>query len=180
MVNAETVLNFWFQEADPALWFKQDTQFDERIRTLFSDVNKLALEGHTSSWRQTSQGRLAEIIVLDQFSRNIYRGTPQAFAGDDLALNLAKEAVRLGEDQMLSPRQQAFLYLPYMHSESKKVHQEALRLFSQKGLEENLKYELMHKEIIDKFGRYPHRNAVLGRKSTPQEIEFLKQPHSSF
>ncbi len=179
-MSAQRVLDFWFKETNPEHWFKKDAHFDEQVKSLFAGTYAEVLAGSTVSWRKTAQGRLAEIIVLDQFARNMFRDTPQAFAGDEIAQNLAKEAVRLGEDQMLSPEQKAFLYMPYMHSESKKLHQEALRLFSQKGLEENLKFEIMHKNIIDRFGRYPHRNKVLGRKSTPEEIEFLKEPNSSF
>lgn len=179
-MSAQKVLDFWFKEIDPSFWFKKDLKFDETIRDQFSEIYEQVLNGHTVSWRRSAQGRLAEVLVLDQFGRNMFRDTARAFAGDELALNLSREAVRLGEDQMLSTPQKAFLYMPYMHSESKKVHQEAVRLFSQKGLEENLKFELLHKDIIDKFGRYPHRNALLGRKSTPAEIEFLKQPNSAF
>lgn len=179
-MSAQRVLSFWFNETKPESWFKKDPHFDEQVKSLFLGTYNEAMAGNTSPWRKTAQGRLAEVIVLDQFSRNIFRDTPQAFAGDDLALNLAREAVRLGEDQMLSPIEKSFLYMPYMHSESKKIHQEALRLFGQKGLEESLQYEIRHKNIIDRFGRYPHRNKILGRKSTPEEIEFLKQPDSSF
>lgn len=118
--------------------------------------------------------------MLDQFSRNIYRHTPLAFAYDDLALALAREAVEKGMDKALIPAHKAFLYMPYMHSESIPVHKVALRLFGQPGLEANLEYEKKHKTIIDRFGRYPHRNHVLGRLSTPEELEFLKQPGSSF
>jgi uncharacterized protein (DUF924 family) len=179
-MSAERVLSFWFNEIDPSNWFKNDPHFDEQVKALFQGTYSEALAGSTASWRKTAKGRLAEVIVLDQFGRNIFRNTAQAFAGDELALNLAREAVRMGEDEMLSPKEKAFLYMPYMHSESKKMHQEAVKLFSQKGLEDNLKYEMMHKNIIDRFGRYPHRNKVLGRMSTPEEIEFLKQPNSSF
>lgn len=178
--TAQDVLDFWFEEIDPSFWFKSDPAFDEQIRTRFQLTVQEALTGGTSAWRKTAKGRLAEVIVLDQFTRNIFRDTPQAFSGDDLASNLAKEAIRLGEDQMLPIPQRGFLYMPFMHSESKKNHQEAVRLFSQKGLEEFLKYELLHKSIIDRFGRYPHRNKIIGRKSIPEEVEFLKTPGSSF
>lgn len=179
-MSAQRVLSFWFTETNPENWFKKDLHFDEQVKALFLGTYNEAVAGSTASWRKTAQGRLAEVIVLDQFPRNMFRDTAQAFASDELALNLAREAVRLGEDQMLKPTEKAFLYMPYMHSESKKMHQEALRLFSQKGLEENLKFEIKHKNIIDRFGRYPHRNKILGRMSTPEELEFLKQPDSSF
>ena len=179
-MSAQRVLSFWFNETNPENWFKKDLKFDDQVKALFQGTYNEVVSGNTASWRKTAQGRLAEIIVLDQFPRNMFRDTPQAFASDEIALNLAREAVRLGEDEMLNPTEKAFLYMPYMHSESKKMHQEALRLYSQRGLEENLKFEILHKNIIDRFGRYPHRNKILGRKSTPDELEFLKQPGSSF
>lgn len=137
--------------------------------------------GELYGWRKTAHGRLAEIIVLDQFSRNMYRDQPQSFAADPMALVLAQEAVFLGADKKLkTPQEQAFLYMPYMHSESEIIHEVALDLFSQPGLENNYAFELKHKEIIDRFGRYPHRNDILGRQSTAEELAFLKEPGSSF
>jgi uncharacterized protein (DUF924 family) len=132
------------------------------------------------AWRIRPEGRLAEIIILDQFSRNIHRGTPDAFAADQLALALAQEAVSSGADQALPVSRRAFLYLPFMHSESPAIHERAVRLFSASGLAENLKSELRHQAIITRFGRYPHRNSILGRISTPEEEAFLEEPGSSF
>ena len=128
----------------------------------------------------TPQGRLAEIILLDQFCRNIHRDTPQAFASDPLALALAQEAVAHGADTELKAKQVPFLFMPYMHSESKKIHEIAMILFSREAAAGNLEFERRHKVIIDQFGRYPHRNEILGRESTPEEVEFLSQPGSSF
>lgn len=133
-----------------------------------------------ASWRDQPQGRLAEVIVLDQFSRNLFRDHPRAWAQDAQALVLAQEAVRAGADRLLNTRQRAFLYMPYMHSESRLIHQVALRLFSQPGMSLQLDYERRHAVIIERFGRYPHRNAVLGRPSTPEEAAFLKGPDSAF
>ncbi len=133
-----------------------------------------------SAWRDTPHGRLAEIIVLDQFSRNIHRDTPLAFAADPLALALAQEAVRVDAQRDLPLQQKSFLYMPFMHSESPLIHEQAVVLFGEPGLENSLEFELRHKAIIDRFGRYPHRNAVMGRASTPEEIVFLKAPNSSF
>ena len=116
--------------------------------------------------------------MLDQFSRNLYRGSALSFAFDPLALCLAQEAVSTQADQALEPEKRCFCYMPYMHSESEAIHAVALKLFSELGL--NVDYELKHKEIIDRFGRYPHRNAILGRSSTPEELSFLGQPGSSF
>ncbi|WII72593.1 DUF924 family protein [Bdellovibrio sp. 22V] len=174
------ILDFWFEEIDPSFWFMKDELFDQRLRARFHKAHEETVAGVTALWRNSPEGRLAEVIVLDQFSRNMFRNSPQAFASDPLALHLAQEAVRVGDDQKLPTVQKSFLYMPYMHSESREIHEKAVTLFSQPGLEDSLKYELQHKAIIDRFGRYPHRNKVLGRTSTPEEIEFLKQPGSSF
>ena len=176
----DEVLYFWFEESQPEQWFKVDPTFDALIRTRFGELHAQACRCELFSWRGKPEGRLAEIIVLDQFSRNRYRGAPKAFATDPLALALAQEAVASGADQALEPPQRAFLYMPYMHSESRVVHVEAERLFRENGQPRNLDFELRHKAIIDRFGRYPHRNAILGRESTDEEIEFLKLPGSSF
>lgn len=180
MKTAQEILDFWFEEIDPSFWFMKDDLFDQQLRDRFLETHQDVVDGKTSSWRSTAEGRLAEIIVLDQFSRNMFRETPQAFSSDELALHLAQEAVRLGEDKKLPIVQRNFIYMPYMHSESATVHKEAVKLFSQPGLENNLKYEIAHKNIIDRFGRYPHRNKILGRISTAEELEFLRQPGSSF
>jgi len=146
----------------------------------FKDIHHAAVRCELSAWRDTPGGRLAEIIVLDQFSRNIHRDTPLAFAADPLALALAQEAVRVEARRDLPLQQKSFLYMPFMHSESPLIHEQAVALFSEPGLENSLEFELRHKAIIDRFGRYPHRNAVLGRTSTPEEIAFLESPGSSF
>ena len=127
-----------------------------------------------------AEGRLAEIIVLDQLSRNLYRNSSLAFAQDSLALALAQEAITLKLDAALPPIQRSFLYMPFMHSESKLIHQYALKLFEDLGNPINLDFEQRHKEIIDRFGRYPHRNQVLGRNSSQEELDFLTQPNSHF
>jgi uncharacterized protein (DUF924 family) len=128
----------------------------------------------------TPEGRLAEIIVLDQFSRNVWRDTPRAFAQDALALALAQELVASGQDRSLPVAQRSFAYMPYMHSESALIHEQAVALFSQPGMADTLRFELQHKAIVDRFGRYPHRNAILGRSSTAKELAFLSGPGSSF
>lgn len=174
------ILSFWFHEIEPRLWFESDKSFDDLIRQRFSDVMHSAAAGELYQWRYTAEGRLAEIIVLDQFSRNVYRNTPQAFAQDPLALILAQEAVASGALTSLIPTQRSFLLLPYMHSESKQIHVVAEALYKECAPAGNYDFELRHKAIIDRFGRYPHRNEILGRTSTPEEIEFLKQPGSRF
>jgi uncharacterized protein (DUF924 family) len=179
-MEANDILNFWFEEIDKKLWFSKDSDFDRLVKESFLPIYNEIINLKKADWRQTAEGRLAEIIVLDQFSRNMFRDLPQSFATDAMALSLAQEAVHLGFDQKLLIPQRIFLYMPYMHSEDAQVHAVAVKLFSQKGLEENLRFELAHKEIIDRFGRYPHRNKILDRISSREEIEFMKQPGSSF
>ncbi|WP_163558861.1 DUF924 family protein [Halomonas sp. NO4] len=178
--GAEAVLDFWFRELAPAQWFRKDPALDAEITQRFGALLAAAQQGELWPWRRAAQGRLAEVIVLDQFSRNVHRDTPDAFAADPVALVLAQEAVGQGLDRPLTTLQRAFLYMPYMHSESLAIHDEALRLFDQPGLEENLRFERRHRDILERFGRYPHRNAILGRESTPEELAFLEQPGSSF
>lgn len=180
MPDANLVLHFWFNELKPADRFAKSDKIDDQIRQRFGLVLKQAAQAELFSWRETPEGRLAEIIVLDQFSRNAYRDKPESFAQDALALALAQEMVLSGLDRKIPIEQRAFVYMPYMHSESLLIHNEASKLFDQPGLEENLKFEKLHRRILDMFGRYPHRNKILGRTSTPQEIEFLKTENSSF
>jgi uncharacterized protein (DUF924 family) len=179
-LDDQDIISFWFTEIQPAQRFKKDPAFDQLCTDRFSRIHGAACACELYSWRETATGALAEIIILDQFSRNIFRDQPQAFAADTLALALAQEAVRRGQDRELPPQQRAFVYMPYMHSESGAIHELAVELFQQPGLEDNYEYELKHKEIIDRFGRYPHRNGILGRQSTQQELAFLQQPGSRF
>ncbi len=167
----EDVIRFWFKTLTPNQWYKKSAELDAKISAQFEQTYYQIVAGEKSDWRDTAQGRLAEIIVLDQFARNMFRGQPQSFAADCLALALAQEAVRAGADHELNDEERAFLYMPYMHSESKLVHEEAMRLFANTP---NIDYEVRHKAIIDQFGRYPHRNECLGRESTPEEIEWMK------
>lgn len=176
----QSIIRFWFEELTPQNWFENNPELDKQIESRFSSVLEQAAQCELFSWRNSAQGRLAEIIVLDQFSRNVYRNTPKAFMQDSLALSLAQEAIRLSLDNELTPEQRSFLYMPFMHSESRLIHIEAEKLFQAPGLENNYDFELKHKAIIDRFGRYPHRNEILGRESTPEEVEFLKTPNSGF
>jgi uncharacterized protein (DUF924 family) len=176
----DEVLHFWFVETEPKSWWTADPAFDERIRGRFAALHARAARGELSAWRATPQGRLAEIIVLDQFSRNLFRGSAEAFAQDLAALVLAQEAVAAGAHRGLEPKQRTFLLMPYMHSESREVHAVAEPLFREFTPAGNHDFELRHKAIVDRFGRYPHRNEALGRTSTLEEIEFLGQPGSSF
>lgn len=174
------VLTFWFKEIKPSHWWLKDPEFDASVSDRFSALHSRANSCELFRWRQTPGGRLAEIIILDQFSRNMFRNTAKAFASDSLALALAQEALGQGADIKLKDQEKIFLYMPFMHSESMEIHQVAMELFAQEGLEKNLDFEKRHFEIIRRFGRYPHRNQVLGRISTPEEQEFLKLPGSSF
>ncbi|AMO25202.1 DUF924 family protein [Ramlibacter solisilvae] len=176
----QDVIGFWFKEIAPKMWWSADPAFDGQIRSRFLVTHQQAARGELHEWRDDPLGRLAEIIVLDQFSRNIHRNTPQAFAQDPMALVLAQEAVRLGVLGLLPPDERCFLLMPFMHSESPAIHVLAERLFREFAPGSNYDYELRHKTIVDRFGRYPHRNAILGRASTAEEIEFLKQPGSRF
>ncbi|GHC24067.1 membrane protein [Kushneria pakistanensis] len=184
--DVDDVLTFWFETLSPGQWFRRDNALDNTIATRFGALLEAARRGELSHWRdghrdnESDRGRLAEIIIIDQFSRNVYRGDPRAFSHDPQALVLAQEAVRLGCDRRLPLRERPFLYMPWMHSESLHVHQEALRLFDQPGLERHLEVEQRHLAILGRFGRYPHRNEALGRDSTPEELDFLTTPGSSF
>ena len=180
MQTPADVLRFWFEEVQPAQWWKTDPVFDRLITERFGAVPAQAAGQGLAAWRGSVQGRLAEIVVLDQFSRNIHRATPGAFACDAQALALAKEALALGLAPQLEPRQRAFLYMPFMHSADLAAHAQALVLFAEPGLATNLAAELRNKAILDRFGRYPHRNTILGRASTPEELAFLQLPGSSF
>lgn len=173
-------MEFWFEELSPADWFKGGAELDQKIRDRFLDVHESVAAGEYWKYRSTPDSYLAEVIVLDQFSRNIFRDSAQAFAYDAQALAIAQQAVAAGLDTKLKPEERQFLYMPFMHSESKHIHTDSLNLFESLGNENNLKYEQIHKSIIDQFGRYPHRNKVLGRESTPEEITYLAENQESF
>ena len=179
-VSPEAILQFWFEELTAAQHFAKDAALDAAIGTRFGATLEAAARGELFGWRASAPGRLAEIVVLDQFSRNVWRDTPRAFAQDGMALVLAQELVASGQDRALPPAQRAFAYMPYMHSESAAIQAQSVRLFAQPGLEGNLRFALQHQAIIERFGRYPHRNAVLGRASTDEELAFLREPGSSF
>lgn len=179
-LDSRAVLDFWFSDIEPAQWWKPHPAFDALVRARFGELHRAAAQGELYAWRADVSSRLAEIIVLDQFSRNIHRGTAAAFAADPMALALAQEAVAGCHDKALPTQQRLFLYLPYMHSESPLIHEVALTLFRNLGLADNLDFELHHKAIIDRFDRYPHRNAIHGRTSTVEELRFLQESGSSF
>ena len=190
--DACAVLDFWFDKDNEAYWFAQDDQFDQQIKNKFGGIWQAAIQGECVTWRlaessldgnssiTTLAGRLAEIIVLDQFSRNLCRGQANAFAQDSMALALAQEAIQQPYFNTLPMQWRRFLIIPFMHSESALIHKRYLSLFEQLHDATTLDFEQRHKEIIDLFGRYPHRNDVLHRESTEDEKNFLKQPNSAF
>ena len=176
-MNYQDIYDFWFTELTPNDWFSVNDALDKTINNKFKVILDAAIAGELHHWRSTAMGSLCEIIVLDQFSRNIFRGQAQAFRQDPLALALAQTAIDKGFDKQLNETEVGFMYLPFMHSESAKIHELAMMLYKDHP---SYEFEAAHKSIIDQFGRYPHRNAILGRKSTEQELTFLTQPNSSF
>lgn len=179
-MHPASIIEFWFTAAKPQQWWAKDPQFDQLIAAKFRAIHAAAARSELYAWRDSAAGRLAEVIVLDQFSRNLYRDSPLAFAQDSLALALAQEAVAAGADRELTPEQRVFLYLPYMHSESLRMQDIAVELYRANGIASNLHFAQRHRDIIVRFGRFPHRNQVLGRPSTAAEREFLRQPGSAF
>ena len=185
---AAAVLDFWFDgEREREEWFRKDDAFDASIGQRFGATIDAALAGSLDAahWDATPEGALARIVVLDQFTRNVFRGTSRAFAGDAQALATARALVARGDDLRLRPVQRQFAYLPFEHSESLDDQREALRLFAGLGrdapaLAGLLEWAQKHFVIIERFGRFPHRNAILGRASTAEELEFLKGPGSGF
>jgi uncharacterized protein (DUF924 family) len=179
-MRVEDIINFWFNQLEPKDWFSKNTQLDQDISSKFKVFHEKVSQCELYSWRNTPEGALAEIIVLDQFSRNIYRDKPQSFQKDTLALALSQEAISKKFDRLLTPIKKSFFYMAFMHSESIIIHEQAVKLFKQEGLEVYYDFELKHKVIIDRFGRYPHRNKILGRESTAEESIFLLEPNSNF
>jgi uncharacterized protein (DUF924 family) len=195
----EEVLDFWFGELDAqgaadaahvARWFAKDEAFDAECRARFGAVHQAIVEGAREAWLETPRGRLAYVIVLDQLSRNMFRGTPRMFAFDAQALDAAAAGVERGDDRALASVERGFLYMPFMHAEDLEAQSRCVALFTalrdeaegprRSRLESNLDFAERHRAIIARFGRFPHRNAVLGRASTPEELAFLEEPGSSF
>jgi uncharacterized protein (DUF924 family) len=184
---AREILAFWFGPTDVARaeWFRKDAAFDDEIRRRFGACVEQALAGELGDWAATPQGALARILLLDQFTRNLFRDTPRAFQGDALALAVAREMVDAGYERVLTPRQRAFVYLPFEHAEDRAMQAQAMRLFGKLAAEhpqmqESLAWAAKHEVIIARFGRFPHRNLQLGRVSTEQERAFLQGPDASF
>jgi uncharacterized protein (DUF924 family) len=190
--RAGDVLDFWFAPpGDPdhgrtrAVWFEKDDAFDARIRERFGPLIEAALTGALDAWDATVEGALARIVVLDQFTRNAFRGTPRSFAGDPRALRAARSLVAKAADRALPGVRRQFVYLPFEHAEDLAMQEESMRLFrglaaDQPALTGLVTWAERHRAIVARFGRFPHRNAILGRRSTPDEEAFLREPGSSF
>jgi uncharacterized protein (DUF924 family) len=176
----DVVLDLWFRELGPKAWFTKSDANDALIRERGLAIHERLAGGLPPETRTDPRAALAAVIALDQFPRNMFRGTPRAFATDPLALELAKPAVASGLDKGMSKDERTFLYLPFEHSEDAADQRQCVALFAQLEDPELTRYAEAHKVIIDRFGRFPHRNAILGRTSTPEELEFLTQPGSSF
>src|SRR5262245_35841375 len=174
------VLNFWFDEIPREAWFRKDELFDRRLLQRFLARHEHVAGLLTSDCVRDAQAAVAAVIALDQFPRNMFRGTPRAFATDAKALAIADRAIESGFDVPLSKDQRTFLYLPFQHAEDPAVQARAIQLMASLQDEELDRYAVAHKDIIDRFGRFPHRNVILGRTSTPEETAFLSQPNSSF
>jgi len=175
-----SVLDFWFSETQPRQWFVKDPAFDAEITHRFADIHTRAQAGDLDAWGDLSEGALALVVVLDQFPRNMFRNSPESFATDAQALAIAKRAIDAGFDQQVTERQRSFFYLPFEHSEDVHDQERSIALFRALGNTDLLDWAQKHKIIIDRFGRFPHRNAVLGRVSNAEEEDFLAQAGSSF
>ncbi|MDE1992119.1 MAG: DUF924 domain-containing protein [Rhizobiaceae bacterium] len=176
----QEVLSFWFEECTNEDWFRSTVMLDDEMRRRFRDTHLALAAEVPDSWRATAESRLAAVIVLDQFARNIYRATPLAFATDGLALREAKAALEVGADRKVSDEQRIFFYMPFEHSEDLAEQDRAVALFQSLRLEEQIDYAIRHRQVIAEFGRFPHRNAMLGRPSTEAEKEYLAQPGAGF
>lgn len=180
MRDIDQIHSFWFEESSEKQWFEKDPEFDRQIRERFGALVEAASNGELEAWLETPRGALSYILLLDQFTRNIHRGSGQAFAADAKARAAALKVLVNGYDQELSDREKTFLYLPFEHSENLEDQERCVALFEAIGDDRLIDYAVRHRDIIARFGRFPHRNDVLGRESTEAEQEFLKKPGSSF
>lgn len=180
LIAPNDILDFWFAPQHKELWFVKNADFDGKIRAQFELVYQAAIASELDHWQDTPEGVLALVIVLDQFPRNLYRNSAKAYQTDAKALGVAQKALENKFDQKLTPEQRLFLYMPFMHSEELEHQETSVQLFKSMGDENAYQYAVLHRDIVARFNRFPHRNEVLGRLSTPEEVAFLKQPNSSF
>lgn len=178
----EKILHFWFVESQPEQWFMKNDDFDRTIIDRFTETYNNAADGQYDSWQDDPEGCVALCIVLDQFPRNMFRGSPKSFATDERALQIAKHAVSKGFDMQVAVKKRGFLYLPYEHSEDLNDQRKSVELYSKMKAEDPLGYDyaLRHLEVIEQFGRFPHRNVILGRKNTAEEDIYLSRPGAGF
>jgi len=179
-LEKEDILKFWFKECAPEQWFKKDYIFDNLLEKRFKGTVELALEGKLDNWTDSGNGILALILLLDQITRNIFRDKPRSFSGDVKALSLSFLCTENDYFFIKNVYWRYFMLMPRMHSEDIVVQNNSLPLFKKLGLDDVYDYALKHRDIVERFGRFPHRNSIIGRKSTKEELEFLKQKGSSF
>ncbi len=172
--SPDSILDFWFSERVRPLWFKSTPEFDAELRERFANTWQAAQRGELGAWEGSANGALALVIVLDQFPLNIYRGRPESFSTEAASREVARRAITLGFDTALDNSRRSFLYLPFMHSEALVDQEYSVRLFAQSGMEDALKWARHHRDIVQRFGRFPHRNAVLGRASSAAELAYLE------
>ena len=180
MKEYDKVLQFWFDRKDMKVLFKKDKKFDSLIKKKFETLIREAKRGSLSEWEKSPESSLALILLLDQFTRNIYRDKPEAFEADGLSQKIATEAVKKKFDQKLPKSRRWFFYMPFMHAENLAMQRRCVRLMAATGSEASLKFAKMHEGLIREYGRFPHRNKILGRKSTPKEKKYLATPGAGF
>lgn len=180
IVTKEDIITFWFEEISPEQWFKKDKEFDAMLLERAGTTVIKALNGQLDRWSKTSTGSVSLVILLDQFTRNIFRDTPKAFSGDEMALVLSQKSINSKWFSELSMTFKQFLLMPMMHSEDISIQEKSLPLFKQHANNRTYEFAVKHRDIIAKFGRFPHRNLILSRPSTEEELMFLNEPGSSF
>ena len=173
VARPEEIFLFW-KDAGPEKWFKSDPAFDEQVLARFLETYEAGMRGELDNWERSAYGAFALVILLDQFPRNMFRGTPKAFASDEKAKLIADRAIAAGRDKAVDPEVHTFFYMPFMHSEALSDQERCVVLMAKSGKQENIKYAEIHRDAIARFGRFPHRNEILGRKSTPEEIAYLE------
>jgi uncharacterized protein (DUF924 family) len=179
-ISPQDVLDFWFSEEAKKSWFEKTDAFDTTCRERLGIAAEAAKAGALDHWAETREGALALVILIDQVPRNIYRGTPAAFGSDAKALAVAKDAIARSFDAATPSDMRNFFYLPFQHSERLEDQERGMELYATNDVDDGLRWMRAHRDIIARFGRFPHRNAILGRDSTPEELEFLGQPGSRF
>jgi uncharacterized protein (DUF924 family) len=172
-LNAEQLLDFWFSDRVAKLWFRSTPEFDQELRDKFLLTYQLACDGQLDHWQHTVNGALALVIIFDQLPLNMFRGKPESFSTESRSRDVAAYAIEKGFDQHMADKQKAFLYMPFMHSENLADQQRSIELFEKAGLQDNLRFAHHHHDIVKRYGRFPHRNRILGRQSSQQELDYL-------